>query len=90
MNATEISNTLDGYYRIIQAIEKAIDTDKSLVDEDDRWVAHLFWSCDIQSLEVNVIDQTIFGYGTVWTMQTGGSHEHVNFTIPLETLQKFL
>lgn len=90
MDANEIATILDGYDRIANAIEKAIDADKNLVDEADRWVAHLFWSCDIQNLEVNNVDQTIFGYGTVWTVQTGGSHEQLNFTIPLETLRKYL
>lgn len=90
MNTNEIANIIDGYGRLTRAVEKAVDADKSLVDEADQWVAHLFWAADIQSLEVNVVDQTLIGFGTVWTVQTGGSHEQVNFTIPLETLRKFL
>lgn len=89
MDASEISNIVEGHYRLSRAIEEALAADKTLIDESDRWLPRL-WYSDIQSLEVNFTDQTIIGYGDVYTMQTGGSTEQVNFTIPLETLQKYL
>lgn len=90
MNAEEIANIIDGYDRLTQAAENAIRADKSLVDEDDRWLAHLVWAADLEGLYVNVVDQILIGYAYVWTVQTGGSNEQVHFTIPLETLRKFL
>ena len=89
MKTDEIANIIDGYDRLTLAVINALDADKTLIDEADRWLPRP-WACDIASLEVNLSDQTLFGYGSVWTMQTGGSTEQVNFTIPLETLRKFL
>ena len=90
MKTEEIANIIDGYDRLTQAVEKAIRADKSLVDENDRWVAHLIWASDIEGLHVNDIDQTLIGYAYVWTVQTGGSMEQAHFTIPLDTLRQWL
>lgn len=89
MKTEDIVSAIEGYDRLTHAVVSALKSDKTLIDEADRWLPSL-WASDIASLDVNLSDQTLIGHGMVWTMQTGGSTEIVGFTIPLDTLRKFL
>jgi len=88
MDADQINDARDDHERICNAIEKAIDADRTLVEEIDRWVAHLIDSGEIRNYEA--VGNMLYGHAQVWTQQTGGSHEYPHFKIPLDTLNKFL
>lgn len=88
MDADQINDALDTHERICTAIEKAIDADGTLVHESDRWLTHLIGSGDVCNYVAT--DTAVYGHAKVWTLQTGGSTEFADFTIPLDTLNKFL
>lgn len=89
MEGNTIDDILNGYAKIAQAAQDALSADKNLIHEDDRWLP-LPWSNDFNHLEMNHDNTVLLGSATVWTMQTGGSSEWMEFSIPLDTLNEFL
>lgn len=90
MNAEEIDMIAEKYEQITSAIERAIEDNRDLVDKGDRWLARLISSGDIKDFSTNVAGTLLYGSANVWTVQTGGSNERVEFTIPLDTLNEYL
>lgn len=88
MQVNEIEQILDGYESLTEAVESALLNNPEYIDEEDRWLPRM-WSHDIDSLSVTNTGN-VYGTGSVWTMQTGGSMETVHFNIPLEVLNKYL
>lgn len=85
MNERMINSISDAYAEVCEAIAKAIRDDHSL----SEWPCHLIYSGDdIQSLSCS--SGKVTGHAKVWTNTTGGSNEYPNFTIPLDTLNKYL
>lgn len=88
MLARQINHIQETYDDITLAISKAIDADRTLVVESDRWLAHLIDESTIR--DFRAYGEGISGHATVWTVQTGGSTEHAYFNLPLDTLNEFL
>lgn len=84
-----IAETLEAYERIAEACEKAIDENKNLIDEADRWLPNP-WTWDFNYLHASEDGEYIYGSASVWTNQTGGSNEEVEFRIPIATINRFL
>jgi hypothetical protein len=89
MNAEEIDQIAEGWASLTTACISAIRADKTLLDEEDRWLP-VGTASEIQYLEASVDGLHINGSGSTYTMQTGGSTEHFEFRIPLDTLNKYL
>lgn len=89
MNAQEIDDIAEGWSKLTDAIVKALKADKTLIDKGDRWLPTPD-AYDIHYIEASIYGDRINGTASVYTMQTGGSTEHLEFTIPLDTLNKYL
>ena len=89
MDANAIDDILEGYFKIAQACEGAIKEDHSLIAEEYRWLPSP-WASDFTNLEMSMNGTYLSGTAEVWTNQTGGSNEYLEFYIPIETLNKYL
>lgn len=88
MLAQQINHIQETYDDITRAISEAIDADRTLVVESDRWLAHLIDESSIR--DFRAYGEGISGHAEVYTVQTGGSTEYAYFNIPLDTLNEYL
>lgn len=91
MNAVEINEVQNQYDRVKDAIGKAVKADPSLVTVEN-WFAHLCGSEDVTEFAVTPGrdgDVVVVNF-EVYTSTTGGSYEHPEAEIPLDTLNRYL
>lgn len=89
MNAQEIDDIAEGWSKLTTAAVRAIKENKDFIEDGYRWLPAPSAN-DIHYIEASVYGDRINGTASVYTMQTGGSTETFDFTIPLDTLNKYL
>lgn len=77
---------IDKYNELLETLSKMIRADKTIINEDDRWLP-------ISGDDINHIYETTDGHlaisGATYTMQTGGSTEYWEFTIAKADIELF-
>lgn len=80
MDINDISQALDIHDQIREACYEIAKRDRYAVMGGDAWLGAALNEWDI---EIAVSGDSIYCWGSTFTMQTGGSHESFSFTIPL-------